>query len=1696
MTAQPIAGAALDGLPVPLRDAIVRCAIVATFDDRLYAAALRPDAGPGLDELLDHRLIEELPGPDPAYRVTPGLQDAAWATWFAGAPRPAGVGGPLRSVAEAVAAHCAAAGNPVEQLRALLLLDQARAAEHFERAFAACDAQFDLAGCANLLAALDAPGRRPFVGAALAEARDDRCRYRTARDLFRTAYLASEPTRYLRRPHLEHALATVLGPGGPRVVRLHGSGGYGKSTLLRWLTARRCVLERVPCAYVDLDHPVDPVNATRYPALLLLEIAHQLTGQLRGRPFGDLLRTFGSYRAAMSVQTAPTAGAAAADLGTPAWDVADEEITSQFLDDLQAATASLPAGAPILVVLDTIEEAMLRPETDITTLTALLRRLTAADHGLRFVVAGRLTGAETDLPVDAGFGPARSLEVPGFTDVESEHYLRMRRVTDRALVAGIVARARGLPWQLAVWGDVVERFPGLTPELLDRVQPELAWVVDRVVARIDEPAVQWLLRYGSVLRTLRRDVAEEVLLPRIVAAFAGTPDDDPAQDARPPGALPVFGTGGAPPGPGAEFTALWERFLRYAATTSWMWLAPRADGAVELHPQVRAPLRRLVNARPVGRLLHLDAARWFAERAAADPGRWADWTCEELHHRIQADGPGAEPRWRAALARARRLGLGGAEIAQIAGEVLRDDHVDAEIATRTTAGGGPVLLRTTLAAAHAEKAWALCRVARRERLPAGHPTWSQVESALAAADAIGPDPESQPRRRAAAAALLLARGEPAAAATELAELAASDTEASVDRCIVLTLLAQAQLETGRRTTASTTLRDAVAVAAELGVQEVTARLAVALAEGSVMLGRLDDAVADLSSTAKLPGMRCEPELRRARARLAVQVGRPVEAVQLASEAEPGTELGPAQAEAELACGDPAGAIVTCSQLLAGPVEAERRAEVLVLRARARSRLLLVDDALDDLETAREISLRIGAVEAAGLYAGHAAAVLLHADASLRDAQQHLDEASRLALHPGSPGWTRARLLQAEVHSRGNAARQALRAAREALDTVAVRSTDPRRIAAVALAAWCWAPALEDDVVGHLATQLPRIRPETARLTALTALPDCPAWPEWGRHLLKLALPLGRRWESDNPEDMAWLDRRAVELLRIAGRTDDAALLLRTTVPDGRAASPAAGLTWLLAADRIDPDGTDVHRAAARVPDPSAYPLLAVAHGTVLAERRFRGGAVATAVALLDRAAETLGASPQRPTVWHARLAALRARTAPDPATATHHRLVATATRRELGLPGPTHAEEPAPLDRTTARAGAELRAVLDGAGALEISARRADGSAGRATLAATHPLVAGLHRENRTTGKSTLVGWVRRQLAEGSLLPVDDALGPVRVPDGAGINLRIVAEPPLAQLPWEVATLDGIRLVDHPALRSVIRSTGRASTRASVRVLQEALAAGGCDPGPIDGLHGPATARALLAFQEGAALRVDGTAGPATWAAIRAQVTAGPRTVLVVRGAQDADPATGSGQPDALTVEAGYAELGWTVHPFPRESLPSIATLVTAPVDVVHVTATMEVAGTMPYLGFGADPATWSQTGPETVTCTVLDDVVRKLARRGNTPLVVLDVVGRSTVGSGPVRRLMLRNDFAHQLTALGHCHAVLATGLAAAPDAARARARLLSALTTAPTADELVRLLRAGTAPGEEMPWAVTALFATVPAEHLPPLHREIARS
>lgn len=137
-------------------------------------------------------------------------------------------------------------------------------------------------------------------------------------------------------------------------------------------------------------------------------------------------------------------------------------------------------------------------------------------------------------------------------------------------------------------------------------------------------------------------------------------------------------------------------------------------------------------------------------------------------------------------------------------------------------------------------------------------------------------------------------------------------------------------------------------------------------------------------------------------------------------------------------------------------------------------------------------------------------------------------------------------------------------------------------------------------------------------------------------------------------------------------------------------------------------------------------------------------------------------------------------------------------------------------------------------------------------------------------------------------LPAVNAIGHIAISDGNGGTVeahssrRGVVEDRLAGRRWDMGVLvpgltySGLRrtvVVAAPRTR-IYRLKRPPMQGPVVREIQRALAAAGVDPGRIDGVFGPLTQAAVLAFQGKKSLVVDGEVGPATARALGVQLPA------------------------------------------------------------------------------------------------------------------------------------------------------------------------------------------------------------------------------
>jgi hypothetical protein len=154
------------------------------------------------------------------------------------------------------------------------------------------------------------------------------------------------------------------------------------------------------------------------------------------------------------------------------------------------------------------------------------------------------------------------------------------------------------------------------------------------------------------------------------------------------------------------------------------------------------------------------------------------------------------------------------------------------------------------------------------------------------------------------------------------------------------------------------------------------------------------------------------------------------------------------------------------------------------------------------------------------------------------------------------------------------------------------------------------------------------------------------------------------------------------------------------------------------------------------------------------------------------------------------------------------------------------------------------------------------------------------------------------------------------------------------------------------------------------------------------------------------------------------------------------------------------------------------------PPDNVHVHASVEVSQGTPYLDFAAaldyTASGHFERSPERLQVTSLARFAQQVGRHGLAPTVILDILtppARYEV----MRQLVLRNEFAHQLLALGAVQSIVATGVGSPAQQEQAYTRILRSLRESTTPAAIAGRL-ASALPG-------TALLTLLPPAVQPPI-------
>jgi hypothetical protein len=1668
-------------LAEPERETLKRCALPRVFTAQLYDDWLRANDGPALSGLVHRGFVERVPDMADRYRLVSRLRSHAWELWLT-PPSTTSEGKPphveLSAEGKEFAAQLADAyqteqdnqtkQNELERLSLLALTDSNEASQVFEEAFKAADRKVDLSRCQDLLAALLPADRAAVIDSSITALHYAYWSRLSARGLWHAESRSTRPGRYAERVSVEKVMrdALDLDRPNPRILWLHAPGGVGKTTQLLWLIAWYCVSydPPIPCARIDLD-TLDPAMAAKHPWLLLLEVAEQLDRQLPNAPFRQLLRERGDYRQALHQVTWP-----------PPDEVAAADIIDRFVRTLADSSDSLSKSTPVVIIVDTLEELITGRRAGLDRLVSdVLAPIAEKASRVRVVLAGRV--GPDDLPSQPANAPAETpYKLRGFTAKEARTYLTEIRGLESAAtevldaiidesriespgdpaVPGAPAEDTFSPFLLERYADVVvtPSSEPITPEQIrSESGPDLLYAFERVLARIEKPQLQWLLLFAAVPRVLTREFFVDHLVPHL---------PDPAEFKNDPRAP-------APPDtlPGrADLESLWKTLTSYKGDS--MWIREAAVGAGEnalcIDRRVRVTLRRLLLERHRLTCRHLDgsAAAHFttlARHADDDELRWASWTCEELYHRFQQCGAitdtgnhdqelaAATDAWRAALRKAWERGWLKA-VRKLATDVIDSSEYQTDDPARTTAAKEPrakVMTRQVWYEAHLHLARVYAREA--ECLPPVHASinWTHAEAHLDQATLVreqagdiawSPQVEELLRRRlewgrppdgaAAAAGTPPVRRPPAPAVSVRSPILAGGLE-PMDRRDACFLDARILVDQPLAGGADPALQAFEQAYDRTPATDVTGRqrIVAEIMQRLVLTGRPDAAekFAQDKKLAMRPGT--DPTLAYALARTTLALGRPAALLANFGDSAP-IRTRSILAEAWLQCHRPRRAIA-CLTDRASPATSGEHEDFDVRReivlARSHARLLNLDDAMAVLQRAEDAATTSFDRARIALARGR---LHLHAAGDLIKADYHLDAAARFArpTNWSADGiWFRVQLAKIQVADLRQDAAEAQRLIDGLLgefDDLMDDGTplDRSRIVNIVSLAHCglalssidaedWSSWRRADFWSLLTRAISQVASADAQLVLLSDLRRCrhplPPGADRSREVLRTVMAaVDGKWHR--AEDQALRDITLAEVHRVLGEAKSAHDRLSSAVARLARDDP---YIWWKALVRHPHIRTDVSAAMVgefRQEYEEAAPTLVASFLIQACLQQLEDNRRDESLGKFLKAANGLLAKANDGTVetgsanrWYASLVEAQAvlAKANNQTEARSLSQEADTAWRRLG-----HARSTARSDeKPTAHPEIVLKVVsTDQEAVVELRISNQP----KASVRLAETFIDQLRRDQIATKiydafaherHATLPGmWDGARGARPLWRQLERLVADVGRGERADVRLED-ENPRYARLPWELPGDDNMSLPFHAKVRYVYRANGASREQAEETIrdfAQRALNDAG------------------LAVAEAPPARE-------SWDKIRADLIEQRRRepgrpqvlILQLSGGNSVDPtmyaknfATGVVRADSR-ADLNNKVRGRISH-------------------VVHIVTVMDGSEPIPRLALEGSRVT--------LTPIDLDNALRILGVRV-PPLVVLDVV-RPSSRYEAIRQLLLRNEFAHHLHALGGAAAVIATGL------------------------------------------------------------------
>jgi len=449
--------------------------------------------------------------------------------------------------------------------------------------------------------------------------------------------------------------------GAPWLLSLYAQGGYGKTATIQWLLARYLLPRGFVCARFDHDglSTNERLEVFQQPDKILKWVSENLNAQrlrkieafqrqaeLRSDPIGHftlvLRETYGEKNVVLFIDTlevlledenSPEAGTALMNLLSV--------LTRIRKGDLSYG-GSTPGYANLRVVLSGRQ--------------CLSDRYA---HELREALSQGNGGASL---------PLVELEVPGFRLEEARQYLSQKRklseqtteqiiaVLEKATTNGPTGRTTAsatnrveiVPLKLAQYADLLKEAPTSdVASLLASDDIGTAYLVNRILQRIQNHAIRWLLRYGVIFRRLDAQAAQ-VLMPFLGQALAGHKElDDP--DLDPPMVRAALAASREQAGkPVGEVNQLFHQLTRY----SWV---DRQGDYIKIHPEVSEPQLRIVAKQKIFKVLQQAAFEHYRDRVerSTDLHQQANYLREAIFHVLQI-GEEGPVYWREQFSRYRK----------------------------------------------------------------------------------------------------------------------------------------------------------------------------------------------------------------------------------------------------------------------------------------------------------------------------------------------------------------------------------------------------------------------------------------------------------------------------------------------------------------------------------------------------------------------------------------------------------------------------------------------------------------------------------------------------------------------------------------------------------------------------------------------------------------------------------------------------------------------------------------------------------------------------------------------------------------------------------------------------------------------------------------------------------------------------------